>query len=80
MRRQNAALLLNTIRDRGLVANAGLARSSGLTKPTICSQIAVLIERAFVAEDGERPSGARGLSHDLPRDLGHNEIQLSTMR
>jgi glucokinase len=60
MRKMNAALLLNIIRDRGLVSRAELARLSGLTKPTVSSQVADLIERGIVVEDGEATPDARG--------------------
>jgi glucokinase len=60
MRKLNAALLLNIIRDKGLVSRAELARLSGLTKPTVSSQVADLIERGIVVEDGEGAPDARG--------------------
>ncbi len=60
MRKMNAALLLDIIRDMGLVSRAQLARVSGLTKPTVSSQVADLIERGIVVEDGEGEPDARG--------------------
>lgn len=60
MRKMNAALLLNIIRDKALVSRAELARLSGLTKPTVSSQVADLIERGIVVEDGEATPDARG--------------------
>lgn len=60
MRKVNSALLLNIIREQGLVSRAELARLSGLTKPTVSSQVADLIERGIVVEDGEREPDARG--------------------
>ncbi|HNY41623.1 MAG TPA: ROK family transcriptional regulator [Bryobacteraceae bacterium] len=60
MRKLNAALLLNIIRDKGLVSRAELARLSGLTKPTVSSQVADLIKRGIVVEDGEGAPDARG--------------------
>jgi glucokinase len=60
MRKMNAALLLSIIRDKGLVSRAELARVSGLTKPTVSSQVADLIERGIVVEDGEATPDARG--------------------
>lgn len=60
MRRLNAALLLNIIRDKGRVSRAELARLSGLTKPTVSSQVSDLIGRGIVVEDGEGAPDARG--------------------
>jgi glucokinase len=60
MRKVNAALLLEIIRDRGFVSRAELARISGLTKPTVSSQVADLIERGIVVEDGAGEPDARG--------------------
>jgi glucokinase len=60
MRKVNAALLLDIIRHKGFVSRAELARLSGLTKPTVSSQVADLIERGIVVEDGEGSPDARG--------------------
>ena len=60
MRRVNAALLLDIIREKGLVSRAELARLSGLTKPTVSSQVADLMERGIVVEDGAGEPDARG--------------------
>jgi glucokinase len=60
MRRANAALLLEIIRERGPVSRAELARISGLTKPTVSSQVADLMERGIVVEDGAGEPDARG--------------------
>ncbi len=60
MRKLNAALLLNIIREKGLVSRAELARLSGLTKPTVSSQVADLIQRGIVVEDGEGSPDVRG--------------------
>ncbi len=60
MRKVNAALLLDIIREKGFVSRAELARLSGLTKPTVSSQVADLIERGIVVEDGEGSPDARG--------------------
>jgi predicted NBD/HSP70 family sugar kinase len=51
MRKLNGALLLDLIRDRGPLSRAELARLSGLTKPTVSSQIADLLRRGVVVED-----------------------------
>ena len=79
-RKPIAALMFHIVHDKWLDGRAWSTRLSGLTKPTLSSRIADLIARAIVAEDGERAPGAHGLVHDLLRDLGRNEIQLSTMR
>ncbi len=87
MRKVNAALLLNIIRDKGFVSRAELARLSGLTKPTVSSQVADLIERGIVVEDGEGAPDARGgkpptmLRFDADRgSLIAAEIGSSTVR
>ena len=60
MRQINGALLLNLIRDRGSISRAELARVSGLTKPTVSSQVAELVRRGVVREDGEGAPDSRG--------------------
>jgi glucokinase len=60
MRKVNADLLLEIIRQKGLVSRAELARLSGLTKPTVSSQVADLLERGIVVEDGAGEPDARG--------------------
>ena len=60
MRRRNGALLLDLIRREGPVSRADLARRSGLTKPTVSSQMAALLRRGVVVEQGPGDSKARG--------------------
>ncbi|MBL0156861.1 MAG: ROK family transcriptional regulator [Bryobacterales bacterium] len=60
MRRLNGALLLDLIRDKGPASRAELARLSGLTKPTVSSQVADLLRRALVVEDGTVEPDERG--------------------
>lgn len=60
MRRVNEALLLDIIREKGLVSRAELARLSGLTKPTVSSQVASLIRRGVVQEQGAGEPDERG--------------------
>jgi glucokinase len=60
MRKVNSALLLEIIRQRGPVSRAELARLSGLTKPTVSSQVADLMQRGIVVEDGSGEPDARG--------------------
>ncbi len=60
MRKVNAALLLDIIRSKEFVSRAELARLSGLTKPTVSSQVTDLIERGIVVENGAGEPDARG--------------------
>ncbi|HEY3439314.1 MAG TPA: ROK family transcriptional regulator [Paludibaculum sp.] len=60
MRRLNGALLLDLIRDKGPASRAELARLSGLTKPTVSSQVADLLRRTLVVEDGTVEPDERG--------------------
>lgn len=60
MRKLNAALLLDLIRKTGPVSRAELSRASGLTKPTVSSQVADLVRRGLVVEDGEGEPDAHG--------------------
>ena len=60
MRRLNSTLLLDLIRREGPVSRAELARLSGLTKPTVSSQMAALLESGVVLEQGLGDSNARG--------------------
>lgn len=60
MRKLNAALLLDLVRANGPVSRAELARISGLTKPTVSSQVADLVRRGVVVEDGAGEPDARG--------------------
>jgi predicted NBD/HSP70 family sugar kinase len=48
----NRALLLDLLRRRGSVSRASLAKESGLTKVTVSSQVAELIELGVVKETG----------------------------
>src|SRR5690606_23136461 len=52
MRRLNGAFLLDLLRDNGPTSRAELARLSGLTKPTVSSQVTDLLDRGIVTEDG----------------------------
>jgi glucokinase len=60
MRRLNGALLLDLIRGKGPVSRADLSRLSGLTKPTVSSQVADLLSRGLVVEAGEGEPDERG--------------------
>ena len=58
MKSLNGALLLDLIRRKGPVSRAELARLSGLTKPTVSSQVAGLVRRGLVLEQGAGGAGA----------------------
>ncbi len=60
MRRLNSAFLLDLIREGEPISRAELARLSGLTKPTVSSQIASLLKRGIVVEDGIGEPDSRG--------------------
>lgn len=60
MRKLNGALLLEIIREQGRISRAELARASRLTKPTVSSQVADLIELGIVVEDGAGEPDERG--------------------
>ncbi|MBI4890850.1 MAG: ROK family transcriptional regulator [Acidobacteria bacterium] len=87
MRKPNAALLLNIIRENGPVSRAELARLTGLSQPTVSSQVVDLIERGIVVEDGAgeaRSSGGKSpimLRFDLRREpIAAAEIGPSSVR
>ncbi|MCC6264122.1 MAG: ROK family transcriptional regulator [Bryobacterales bacterium] len=60
MRRLNGAFLLDLLRQNGPISRAELARLSGLTKPTVSSQITRLFERGIAMEDGIAVPDTRG--------------------
>ncbi len=60
MRRLNGAYLLDLLRENGPTSRAELARLSGLTKPTVSSQVADLLQRGVVVEDGVVEPDERG--------------------
>lgn len=60
MRRLNGAFLLDLLRRNGPASRAELARLSGLTKPTVSSQITGLLDRGIVMEAGVLVPDARG--------------------
>jgi Transcriptional regulator/sugar kinase len=53
----NRALLVGLLRRRGSASRAALAKESGLTKATVSSQVAELIELGLLRETGSGPSG-----------------------
>ena len=52
----NSRLVLKTIYGNGQVSRADLARSTGLTRPTVSAIVAGLLESALVSEIGPGPS------------------------
>lgn len=51
MRRMNSELVLATIRDDGPLTRSDVARSTGLSKPTVNEVVDTLVRRGLVAED-----------------------------
>ena len=60
VRRQNLALVLAGIHRNGGVTRAGLAADSGLTKASVSSLVADLLESGLVCEDSIARDGERG--------------------
>ena len=52
----NSRLVLRTIYNGGELSRADLARATGLTRPTVSSIVAELLESALVVETGQGPS------------------------
>jgi len=55
-RTHNSRLVLKTIYDRGQISRADVARATRLTRPTVSSVVASLIEKGLVEETGRGPS------------------------
>jgi predicted NBD/HSP70 family sugar kinase len=60
MKSINGIGLLNLVREHGPTSRASLATLSGLSKPTVSSQIESLIRDGLVVEHGPGKAGARG--------------------
>jgi len=81
----NTRLILKTIYDAGEISRADIARATHLTRPTVSSIVADLIENQFVIEMGQGPSagGKRptmlSVAHDahqlLSIDLGSHQFR-----
>lgn len=81
----NTSLILKTIYDAGEISRADIARATHLTRPTVSSIVAELIESNFVVETGQGPSagGKRptliSVAHDAHHlicvDLGSHEFR-----
>lgn len=52
----NKHLVLKTIYDEGAISRASVARATHLTRPTVSSTVAELIEAGLIAEVGQGPS------------------------
>src|SRR3954464_891881 len=85
LRRLNSAAVLHAVREDGPVSRADLARTTGLSKPTVNAAVEQLLEQGYVSEDGEPPSGrpgrgarllrfASGLGHVVGIDIGANKV------
>src|SRR6478672_5032691 len=85
LRRLNSAAVLHAVREDGPASRADLARSTGLSKPTVNAAVEFLLEQGYVSEDGEAASGrpgrrprllrfASGLGHVLGIDIGANKV------
>ena len=55
-RAHNSQLVLRTIYNRGQISRAGIARATGLTRPTVSDVVAGLIVQGLVEEVGRAPS------------------------
>lgn len=81
----NTRLILKTVYDAGEISRADIARATHLTRPTVSSIVADLIESNFVVETGQGPSagGKRPtllrVAHDAHQlicvDLGSQEFR-----
>ena len=77
----NRALLLELLRKRGSASRASLAKDSGLTKVTVSSQVAELIELGIVRETGMGASelGRKPVMLEVGGDTGYGlGISIST--
>jgi predicted NBD/HSP70 family sugar kinase len=60
VRRQNLALVLREVMEKGPRSRAGLADVIGLTRPTISSLVGELVDRGFLQESGLERAGTVG--------------------
>ena len=68
LRRLNSTLILDTIRREGPISRAGLARATGLSKPTVNQVAELLLEQGLVEESAD--------TGDVPRRPGPRARQL----
>jgi predicted NBD/HSP70 family sugar kinase len=76
LRRINSRLILDTIRGDGPISRAGLARATGLSKPTVNQVVELLLEQGLVEEaaevlDAPRRPGPRARQLRFRADIGH---------
>jgi predicted NBD/HSP70 family sugar kinase len=90
LRRLNAAAVLHAIRADGPASRADLARSTGLSKPTVNGAVELLLEHGYLleaadgtGEDGRPPRPGRrprllrfasSVGHVLGIDIGANKV------
>ena len=86
LRRLNSAAVLRAIRADGPVSRAEIARTTGLSKPTVNLAVELLLEQGYLDEGAElaapgRPGRrprllrfASGIGHVLGIDIGANKV------
>jgi predicted NBD/HSP70 family sugar kinase len=86
LRRLNSAAVLHAVRADGPVSRAEIARTTGLSKPTVNAAVELLLEQGYLNEGAEladprRPGRrprllrfASGIGHVLGVDIGANKV------
>ncbi len=84
-KKHNLKLVMRTVYNNGGISRADIARSTGLTRPTVSRIVAELIDERFVVETGQGPSagGKRPTLLDVDQeshqllalDLGSREFR-----
>ena len=86
LRRLNSAAVLRAIRADGPVSRAEIARTTGLSKPTVNLAVELLLEQGYLNEGAELPAPGRpgrrarllrfasGIGHVLGVDIGANKV------
>jgi predicted NBD/HSP70 family sugar kinase len=86
LRRLNSAAVLHAVRADGPVSRAEIARTTGLSKPTVNLAVELLLEQGYLNEGAEleAPRGpgrrprllrfASGMGHVLGIDIGANKV------
>ena len=82
LREANRRLVIDALRERGLASRADIARNTGLSRTTVSTIVADLLDRGLVAErDGPAGRGARARPPARPglaRPLGRASRSAST--